>query len=94
MATDPEARSSGSSAVIIAVVALILIVGLAFVVMNRGAETTGDTTVVNNPPATVVNPPATVVNPPDVNVKVPDVTVAPSTGKSGSTGSADSGGGS
>ena len=79
MATDPEARASGSSAAIIAVVALILIVGLAFVMMNRGGDAPiGDTTVVNTPPSTVVNPP-------DVKVEAPDVTVAPDTSKSGST---------
>jgi hypothetical protein len=89
MATDPEARSSGNSAVVIAVVALVLIVGLAFLFFNRGAGP-DDTTIVNNP-APSVNTETTK----EVPVPVPGNTtiVTPPAGGSGSSGSASSGGG-
>ena len=94
MANDPEARSTGSSAVIIAVVALVLIVGLAFVLLNRGGEV-ADTTVINNPVPSIVDRPGpvpvpgstTVVTPPAVTppAVTPPAVTPPASGSSQST---------
>lgn len=77
MANDPEARASGSSAIIIAVVALILIAGVAFMLMNRGEA---PDTVINNPapsaPSTTVVEKETIkeVPGPGTTVVVPPAT--------------------
>lgn len=69
MAVDSEARSSGNSAMVIAIVALILVAIGAFAFMNSnrttevvGVPTGGDTTVVTSPAPAAA---------PDVKVEVP-----------------------
>ena len=86
MATDPEARATGSSAMMIGIIVLVLLVGIAvaYFSMNRSPDVAvapnggSDTTVINNPPK-VDAPDA-----PDVNVEVPS-------GGSSDAGSSDAG---
>lgn len=76
MVQDPEARATSSSAMIIGIVVLVLLVaGILWFTVGRGPDTTAvvptgdrDTTVVNNPPSP---PSSTVVVPsaPDVEVE-------------------------
>ena len=89
MANDPEARSTGSSAVVIAVVALVLIVGLAFVFLNRGGEV-ADTTVINNPVPSVVDRAVPVPVPGSTTVITPPATTTEKPAAAGSSAS-DSG---
>lgn len=91
MAVDSEARSSGNSAIVIALVAIVLVVAGAFAFLNNrptetvAVPTEGSTTVVNNPAPAA----------PDVHVDVPAsppvVVSGGSSGSSGSSGSASSG---
>ena len=72
MATDPEARASSNSGVLIAVVALVLVIGLAVAFMSMRGNEPGDTTIVNPPSSsetTVIEAPDA-PKPPDVNVEV------------------------
>lgn len=94
MANDTEARATGSSAMIIGVVALVLIVGLAAVFFMRGdnADTVGDTTIVNPPSTTIVEPPASAPDGPDVTIEAPEAPAAPAMdGGTAPDGAADGG---
>ena len=90
MATDPEARATGSSAMMIGIIVLVLVVGIAvaYFSMNRSPDVAvvpdgGDTNT------TIVNPPA--VDAPDVKVDAPDVKVEVPSGGSSDAGSSGSG---
>ena len=73
MATDMEARSTGGSAMLIALVTLVMVVIGAFAYFNGGrteiVPAVGTTTVINQPPSSA---PAQA---PDVNVIVSPVIV-------------------
>jgi hypothetical protein len=94
MATDPEARSSSNSAVLIAVVALILIIGLAFVFLNRGnSPDVVSNTIVNNPaPPTVVNPPPVATPPGNAGASGGSATAGGTASGAAENGDAASGG--
>ncbi len=83
MAVDSEARSSGSSAIIIALVAIVLVVAGAFAFMNSN-RTTEVVGVPTSGTTTVINPPAA-PSAPDVHIDVPSPPVVVDGGSSGSS---------
>ena len=90
MATSPEARATGSSAMMIGIIVLVLVVGIAvaYFSMNRSPDVAvvpnggSDTTIINNPPK---------VDAPDVNIEVPSGGSSDA-GTSGSSGGTSDGG--
>ena len=93
MSNDPEARASGNSAVVIALVALVLIAGVAFMLFNQGNAPT-DTTVVNNPAPAVTETTREVPVPVPGNTTIVTPPASSSSSTSTTTATTPSGGGS
>jgi hypothetical protein len=95
MATDVQARDTGSSALVIGILALVLIAGAVwFFGMRPAAEVpvaSGPTTTIVEQPAPA--PPTTIVQPPAPASPPTTVVVPPASGgSSGSSGGSASGG--